>query len=85
MDLLKPTVEERLAPELVQGWVAIEVEDSGVADVGPVDLREVQLVLDKRLLEVAVPPAKARYGKVFVAPLEQVIRIRTGETGEEAI
>ena len=24
-------------------------------------------------------------GKVFVAPLEQVIRIRTGETGEEAI
>ena len=24
-------------------------------------------------------------GKVFVAPLEQVIRIRTGETGEDAI
>jgi nitrogen regulatory protein P-II 2 len=24
-------------------------------------------------------------GKIFVAPLEQVIRIRTGETGEEAI
>jgi nitrogen regulatory protein P-II 2 len=24
-------------------------------------------------------------GKVFVSPLEQVIRIRTGETGEEAI
>lgn len=24
-------------------------------------------------------------GKVFVAPLEQVVRIRTGETGEEAI
>jgi len=24
-------------------------------------------------------------GKVFVAPLEQVIRIRTGETGEEAL
>jgi len=24
-------------------------------------------------------------GKIFVTPLEQVIRIRTGETGEEAI
>jgi nitrogen regulatory protein PII len=24
-------------------------------------------------------------GKVFISPLEQVIRIRTGETGEEAI
>ena len=24
-------------------------------------------------------------GKIFVVPLEQVIRIRTGETGEEAI
>ena len=24
-------------------------------------------------------------GKVFVAPLEQVVRIRTGETGEDAI
>ena len=24
-------------------------------------------------------------GKVFVSPLEQVIRIRTGETGEDAI
>ncbi len=24
-------------------------------------------------------------GKVFVSPLEQIIRIRTGETGEEAI
>ena len=34
--LLKPTMEERLAPELVLAWVAIEVEDSGIADVGPV-------------------------------------------------
>lgn len=24
-------------------------------------------------------------GKIFVAPLQQVVRIRTGETGEEAI
>jgi nitrogen regulatory protein PII len=24
-------------------------------------------------------------GKIFVSPLEQVIRIRTGETGEEAV
>ena len=24
-------------------------------------------------------------GKIFITPLEQVIRIRTGETGEQAI
>jgi hypothetical protein len=34
--LLQPEVEERLAPEPVTAWVAIEVDGSGVAEVGPV-------------------------------------------------
>ena len=33
----------------------------------------------------AANTGKIGEGKVFVAPLEQVIRIRTGETGEDAI
>jgi nitrogen regulatory protein P-II 2 len=57
--------------------------------------------LPKLKLEIAVPDeqvdaivesimtsastGKIGDGKIFVAPLEQVVRIRTGETGEEAI
>ena len=33
----------------------------------------------------AAATGKIGDGKIFVSPLEQVIRIRTGETGEEAI
>ncbi|MCB1696502.1 MAG: P-II family nitrogen regulator [Pseudomonadales bacterium] len=33
----------------------------------------------------AASTGKIGDGKIFVTPLEQVIRIRTGETGEEAI
>ncbi|MBD2857813.1 P-II family nitrogen regulator [Spongiibacter sp. KMU-158] len=33
----------------------------------------------------AAATGKIGDGKIFVTPLEQVIRIRTGETGEEAI
>ena len=36
--LLKPTVEERLAPEPEKAWVAIEVEGQGVAEVGQVTI-----------------------------------------------
>src|SRR3989442_10057888 len=41
-----------------------------MAQVGPVGLREVQLVLAPRLQQVASPPPGARFGKVFVAPTE---------------
>ena len=44
--------------------------------------------LTERVVDAIVQAAvtgKIGDGKVFVAPLEQVIRIRTGETGEEAI
>jgi ATP-dependent helicase/nuclease subunit B len=38
--------------------------------VGPVALNEVLLVLEPLLLQVAVPPASQRYGKVLVAPID---------------
>lgn len=36
-------------------------------------------------IEGAARTGKIGDGKVFVSPLEQVVRIRTGETGNEAI
>lgn len=34
--LLEPTVQEQLAPEVESAWVAIEVADRGLAEVGPI-------------------------------------------------
>jgi nitrogen regulatory protein P-II 2 len=48
-------------------------------------------VADERVDQVieaitnAANTGKIGDGKIFVAPIEQIIRIRTGETGEEAI
>ena len=36
-------------------------------------------------IEAAARTGKIGDGKIFVSPLEQVIRIRTGETGNEAL
>ena len=36
-------------------------------------------------IETAARTGKIGDGTIFIAPLEQVIRIRTGETGEQAI
>ena len=36
-------------------------------------------------IESAARTGKIGDGKIFVSPLEQVVRIRTGETGNEAI
>ena len=36
-------------------------------------------------IETAARTGKIGDGKIFVSPLEQVVRIRTGETGHEAI
>jgi CRISPR/Cas system-associated exonuclease Cas4 (RecB family) len=54
-------------PERVLATLA---ELAPMADVGPVELAEVALVLSRRLLEIAVPPPRSRYGRVFVAPCE---------------
>ncbi|OIN92025.1 MAG: transcriptional regulator [Comamonadaceae bacterium CG1_02_60_18] len=44
-------------------------------------------VLDQVIeaIEGAARTGKIGDGKIFVAPIEQVIRIRTGETGKEAL
>jgi nitrogen regulatory protein P-II 2 len=36
-------------------------------------------------IEVAARTGKIGDGKIFVTPLEQVVRIRTGETGKDAL
>ena len=53
---------------------------------------KVEVALTDELVESAVEAitksaatGKIGDGKIFVAPLEQVVRIRTGETGVEAI
>ncbi|MEN8182990.1 MAG: PD-(D/E)XK nuclease family protein, partial [Myxococcota bacterium] len=50
--------------------LSVLAELAPMAPVGPVSIDEVVLVLRSRLLEVALPPASARYGRVFVAPAE---------------
>jgi RecB family exonuclease len=50
--------------------LAVLAELAPMAEVGPVALAEVQLVLARRLLELAAPPSRRRYGRVFVAPAE---------------
>ena len=36
-------------------------------------------------IEASARPGKIGDGKIFVSPLEQVVRIRTGETGKDAL
>jgi len=53
-----------------QRVLAVLAELEAMADVGPVDLNEVRMVLEPRLFEIAVPPPDSRYGRVFVAPID---------------
>lgn len=53
---------------------------------------KIEIVLDESMLELAIEAivksartGKIGDGKIFVQEVEQVIRIRTGETGTEAI
>ena len=53
---------------------------------------KIEAAIDDALLEQAVEAitksantGKVGDGKIFVAPLEEVVRIRTGETGSEAV
>ncbi|HBQ37178.1 MAG TPA: P-II family nitrogen regulator [Rhodobacteraceae bacterium] len=53
---------------------------------------KIEVVLSADMVDAAVEAIieaantdKIGDGKIFVSPVEQVIRIRTGETGEEAI
>lgn len=48
-----------------------------------IDDSKVEAVIDA--ISKSANTGKIGDGKIFVAPLEQVIRIRTGETGEDAV
>jgi CRISPR/Cas system-associated exonuclease Cas4 (RecB family) len=56
-------------PERVQRVLA---ELAPMATVGPVSLPEIRIVLERRLLELSVPPASSRYGRVFVGAPEDL-------------
>ncbi len=55
-------------PERILGVLATLVP---MAEVGPIGLREVQLVLGQRLAELVVRPTSARYGMLLVAPIDE--------------
>lgn len=54
----------------------LKIEVAAAAD-------QVDTIIDA--ISQAANTGKIGDGKIFVSPIEQVIRIRTGETGEEAI
>ena len=53
-----------------EGVLATLAELEPMSSVGPVDLNEVQLVLEPRLSDLRVRPPKRRYGRVFVGPVD---------------
>jgi CRISPR/Cas system-associated exonuclease Cas4 (RecB family) len=55
-------------PERVLGILA---ELAPMSDVGPVDLREVRLVLERRLTDLVVRPRERPFGRVYVASIEE--------------
>lgn len=61
------TVNALSNPEGVMATLA-ELEPMG--SVGPVDLYEVQLVLDARLHDLGVKPPRRRYGRVFIGTVD---------------
>jgi ATP-dependent helicase/nuclease subunit B len=50
--------------------LSVLAELAPMAPVGPVELEELRGVLGRRLLDVAIPPPRSRYGAVFVAPVD---------------
>ena len=52
------------------GVMATLAELEPMGSVGPVDLYEVQLVLEPRLHDLGVEPPKRRYGRVFIGPVD---------------
>lgn len=53
-----------------EGVMATLAELEPMSTVGPVNLYEVQLVLEARLHDLGVEPPKRRYGRVFVGPVD---------------
>jgi ATP-dependent helicase/nuclease subunit B len=61
------TVNALREPENVLTTLA---ELDPMSSVGPVDLHEVQMVLESRMRDLKVKPPLRRYGRVFVGPVE---------------
>ncbi len=53
-----------------EGVMATLAELEPMSSVGPVDLHEVQLVLESRLHDLGVRPPHRRYGRVFIGPVD---------------
>ena len=53
-----------------EGVMSTLAELEPMSSVGPVDLYEVQLVLEKRLRDLAEKPPKRRYGRVFIGSVD---------------
>jgi len=72
-------------PKIVLGELAGEVAPGLVEELGDafVDDALVERVIEA--IETSARTGKIGDGKVFVSPLEQVLRIRTGETGRDAL
>jgi CRISPR/Cas system-associated exonuclease Cas4 (RecB family) len=51
--------------------LSVLAELAPMAEVGPVDLAEVRIVLERRLVDVVQPPSERRFGRVFVASTEE--------------
>lgn len=72
--LFQPAVKEQLAPELVAAWVGIEVNGSGVAEVGPV-----ALAADTPFRLHAVVEARQRGGEPLYYTAAPALRFAGGE------
>jgi ATP-dependent helicase/nuclease subunit B len=53
-----------------EGVMATLAELEPMSSVGPVDQQEVRLVLEARLRDLGVKPARSRYGRVFIGPVD---------------
>src|SRR5258705_9187851 len=53
-----------------EGVMATLAELEPMSSVGPVDQQEVRLVLEARLRDLGVKPARSRYGRVFIGPID---------------
>ncbi len=51
--------------------LAVLAELAPMSDVGPVDLTEVRLVLERRLADLMVRPSERPFGRVYVASVEE--------------
>ena len=79
-------VREALSAIGVQGITVTEVKGFG-RQKGHTELYRGAELVDSAIeaIETAARTGKIGDGKIFVTPLEQVVRIRTGETGKAAI